>query len=118
MFRTGHAASKICQNRNIETILLANKLISGFNYKNSAAKIGYEYLKNTPHEADIGILLNYICGTGINQKSRFKETSIDDMKMVLRKKCRDDFTREQVVSVRGWVLSNTEARLCALAVLV
>jgi hypothetical protein len=35
----------------------------------------------------------------------------------LRRRVRGDFERGEVVSVRGWLLSRTECRACALAVL-
>ena len=116
IFSVGYASAE--QKSNQQAILLANRLLGGLKYKNSARKIGYEYLKVMPYEANINILLNHLCETSGEQEHTLKNASAEVIKTILRKKSGDDFRSEQVVSVRGWVLSKTEARLCALAVLV
>jgi hypothetical protein len=41
----------------------------------------------------------------------------DEMRRLVAERVRADFDEEQTVQVCGWVLSRTEARLCALAAL-
>lgn len=40
-----------------------------------------------------------------------------EMSTLINDRIRQDFEAEQVVKVQGWVLSITEARLCALSAL-
>jgi hypothetical protein len=39
---------------------------------------------------------------------------LDEIGRILKKRVRQDFADETVVTVNGWLLSQTEARLCAL----
>jgi hypothetical protein len=43
--------------------------------------------------------------------------SVPEMSALLNDRIRQDFASEQVVKVDGWILSITEARLCALTAL-
>ena len=116
IFRSSYAS--IEQNTNIKASLLANKLLCGFKCHISARKIGYEYLIITPNEANIEVLLNHLCKLGGEEKRTLYNSSDNVIKTILREKSCRDFRNEQVVNIRGWILSKTEARLCALAMLV
>lgn len=67
-----------------------------------AREVGAVYLRANPQDADPERLLASLAG---------------ESPATLLKRQRDDFRFGRTVTVRGWVLSRTEARLCALAAL-
>ena len=44
----------------------------------------------------------------------FEQTDPELIRQLLDERIRQDFTEEQVVTVDGWLLSQTEAKICAL----
>jgi len=97
---------------------LALKLAGVFPHKESAARVGREYLRCVPREADVHLLVDLICSF---QEKRIAELSTADMaklRELLLLQQRRDFEEGRIVHVHGWILSETEARLCALADLV
>jgi hypothetical protein len=98
--------------------LLASKLANFFHNKESARIVGLEYLRVVPMEADVRQLTKLICS---HWQDRYDETAYADIaqiKQILLRQQRDDFEKDRIVKVHGWILSETEARLCALAALV
>jgi hypothetical protein len=85
-------------------------------HEESACVIGREYLRNAPQEKDREILFNLI-SSGLGQES-VSMSDDEALRKRLRLQIRRDFAAERVVRVHGWILSITEARLCALAALV
>lgn len=67
-----------------------------------ASQVGLAYLQTHPGDADHDRLLASVAG---------------ESPATLVKRQRDDFNLGRTVTIRGWVLSQTEARLCALAAL-
>lgn len=98
--------------------LLSLELASFFHHKESARTIGLEYLRMMPNEADAGRLTRLICSRW--QSSYDGMTVLDpaNMKRLILRQQRDDFEKGRILNVRGWILSETEVRLCALAALV
>jgi hypothetical protein len=96
----------------------AVKLLSGFDNLESARKIGREYLKIAPAEADINTLVVHIIDMIDDKNQYFLNANTAEIKHLLRNKSSYDFHNERVVSIQGWLLSKTEARLCALALFV
>lgn len=84
-------------------------------HKESAKIIGIEYLKIAPHEADKQILVDLLY-TGFTQ-ANVTPVDADTTKLsqLLELRMRLDFEEEKIVKLRGWIVSLTEARLCALA---
>jgi hypothetical protein len=80
----------------------ANTLISVFSWLPSARAIGAAYLR--AHPADTATLALQL-PAGLTRR---------ELQFVIR----DDFAHERIVTVDGWMLSVTEARLCALAHLI
>ena len=81
----------------------------------SARKIGVKYLAQTAHECDAGILAAYLPqGCAMPPSSPF---AIDDIRKTVDAQRQRDFATGDTVLVDGWILSRTEARLCALAAL-
>jgi hypothetical protein len=73
----------------------------------SARHVGRAYLQHVPGDADRGHLL-------VQLRARFDDKPSREKLMAC---CREDFAAGRTVTVNGWVLSQTEARLCALAAL-
>jgi hypothetical protein len=96
--------------------LLASKVSEILPHKESGSAVGREYLKVAPAEADVSRLIDLIGAPeeSIRAQSKAGTQAFADW---LRAKQRDDFDRGRVVLVQGWMLSQTEARLCALIAL-
>jgi hypothetical protein len=80
----------------------------------SAAAVGTEYLRRTPDENDPNVLLERLAASGFDAKAADGMSDEQLIEMV-RARLQADFDRGRVVNVDGWVLSVTEARICALA---
>lgn len=82
----------------------------------SARRVGQAYLAKAPAEADRQRLL-----AGLFPRLDPGEARLGDGPASWRDsfstRCRRDFAEGQTVQIEGWVLSLTEARLCALAAL-
>jgi hypothetical protein len=97
--------------------LVASKLTEILPHRDSAAAVGREYLKIAPLEADVSRLIDLIVSPekSIGAQSR---TDAEALAESLRAKQRDDFEQGRTVLIQGWMLSQTEARLCALVSLI
>jgi hypothetical protein len=71
----------------------------------NAARLGRRYLEETPQEADAAHLVALI-GVAADTDAALRER--------LEARIRQDFIAGATVAVDGWLLSRTEARLCAL----
>ncbi len=96
----------------------AAKLANLFAHKESAATIGSAYLRSTPTEAAVPILLARLFRNQPRPGHREVRTDVETRRKTLAQQIRRDFATKQVVTVDGWVLSLTEFRLCGLATLV
>jgi hypothetical protein len=72
-----------------------------------AREIGAQYRATVPRENTPAALRDAISGSQHRQFPWIKRQSIDEQ-------VRDDFAAGRIVVVSGWVLSETEARQCAL----
>ena len=91
---------------------LHSRLITLFDHQQSARVIGRTYLQRYPQEADIRVLLkNVVVPDGLSRPGN------REFMDVLQWRIRQDFIEEKVVKLQGWILSTTEARLCALTAL-
>lgn len=98
--------------------LLSAKLASVFYDRKSATVIGLEYLRRTPMEADARQLTNLICARWQGRYDDIAHADTARIKERLLRQQREDFEKGRIVNVQGWILSETEARLCALAALI
>jgi hypothetical protein len=89
-----------------------------FTYKDSAAVVGRAYLQCVPEEADVQLLVDLICVGGAEQQAELACADKGKLREFLLHQQRQDFARERIVKVHGWLLSATEVRLCALAALL
>ncbi len=78
----------------------------------STELIGRQYLRKTPSEKDPALLTESIFSSF--EWSAFLET---DVRILIRDRVKQDFAEERVVRLGHWMLSQTEARLCALTLL-
>ncbi|MEM9354985.1 MAG: hypothetical protein AAGB04_02125 [Pseudomonadota bacterium] len=79
--------------------------------------IGDEYLTNVPSEADIQVLSEHICPPWTSRHAELTSASQGDIHRLIDDWRREDFELGETVLVSGWLLSKTEARLCALEAL-
>jgi len=108
---------------------LHSRLTTLFHHQQSARMIGRTYLQRYPQEGNIQVLLEKVVAeaSGIPSDSSFNTppSSADRLRRagdrelmdVLQRRIRQDFVEEKVVKLQGWILSATEARLCALRAL-
>lgn len=80
----------------------------------AAAVVGAAYLKVAPDENEREVLLERLAGEDIEEWERLARRSPDALRERVRKRHFEDFVQDRVVRLHGWVLSRTEARLCAL----
>ena len=84
--------------------------------RDSARALGAEYLKRFPDEDDDTILLERLTG-GAARASEWQELAASDpqaLRESIRERHREDFRAGRTLLLSGWVLSETELRLCAL----
>ena len=98
--------------------LLPARLAALLAHPESAKVIGGEYLLKYPQEADLDTLLDQIASRIVASDVGLFTTTDQQLREPLAGMIRADFAVDRIVKLRGWVLSATEARLCALAVLL
>lgn len=87
-------------------------LLAVLSSREGARAIGALYLEAVPGEASAGQLVHLIAGSahGAHMTPSAAQTMLLDA-------VRRDFERFETIELDGWVVSRTEARLCALAAL-
>jgi F0F1-type ATP synthase membrane subunit c/vacuolar-type H+-ATPase subunit K len=96
---------------------LRAKLTGLFIHQESAQAIGRAYLQSYPREADALRLEDQIVQGIAGGRALLAATGKPEVSKLLTARIRQDFASDQVVKVQGWILSVTEARLCALTAL-
>jgi hypothetical protein len=86
--------------------------------RDSARAIGREYLRSLPRAASASVLVNAIALGLPGGHSTLGAVGDAELRALLAERSRADFGEDRTVRLRGWLLSETEARLCALAALV
>jgi hypothetical protein len=97
--------------------LLHSKLTGLFMHQESAQAIGRAYLQSHPQAADARTLESQIAQSLASDRKQLIAADSRSLSELLAERIRQDFEAEQIVKVQGWILSVTEARLCALTVL-
>jgi hypothetical protein len=103
--------------RQAQAALLASRLSALLAHQASARVIGQEYARLHPEEADIARLVAAIVEQVPGGALALLVAPERELRAQLDRATRADFAAERVVKLRGWLLSATEARLCALAAL-
>jgi len=98
--------------------LLPARLAALLAHPESAKVIGGEYLLKYPQEADLDTLLDQIASRIVASDVGLFTITDQHLREQLDGMIRADFAVDRIVKLRGWVLSVTEARLCALATLL
>jgi hypothetical protein len=80
-----------------------------------ARAIGAEYLRTRPGEATAASLLDAIAQSVPGGLGVLASASDRGLRALLAERSRSDFAEGKTVMLRRWILSETEARLCALA---
>ena len=96
----------------------AQRLAGLFADPRSARLIGREYLRGAPGEASAGRLVELIAGDVPGGQSALAAAPDPGLHAFLGARIVDDFARGETAELQGWVLSVTEARLCALTAVV
>ena len=97
---------------------LTTSLATFFSHKESAKFIGLEYLRHVPEEADVQRLVGLLCSGQGDRQSEFIHATPGKLRELLLLQQRQDFKHGRIANVKGWILSETEVRLCAMAALV
>jgi hypothetical protein len=90
------------------------RLLGLFTDRAALRPVGAAYLKAVPAESDRAKLERLLL-QDLGLEARF--ASPEELGRLVADRIRDDFAEDRVAQVEGWVLSRTEARLCALAAL-
>jgi hypothetical protein len=103
---------------NAAIISIAKKLTCIFSAKESAKIIGRKYLQDTPEEADIEVLVHLLCRHPTQHLHKFRTADSSRIKRIIREQHLKDFEFGRTLRVNGWILSETETRLCALSAMM
>ena len=95
----------------------ADRLVRAFSSPESAAELGRAYLATAPGERSRTLLVDRIAAGLPNGYSVVQTADDATLLSLLSQRFQEDFTVGDTVTVGGWVLSRTEARLCGLAAL-
>ncbi len=102
----------------VQTSRSRSERLAGFlKHEESARIVGREYLRAVPAEASRGMLTARVVEQ-LPGGFRAVDTASDSrLRELLLRATAADFRDLRTVELRGWVLAQTEARLCALAAL-
>ena len=81
----------------------------------SARLIGAWYLENFPGERDRAVLIDRLSAAVPGFTPDGGGLSSPTVQAQISQACSDDFIRDDVIAVGGWLFARTELRLCALA---
>jgi len=87
-----------------------------FKHRKSALLIGIYYLKGRPDEADREVLIASVFH-GNHHLTISSTPDIQSLRNWLQRRRREDFECGRTVNINGWILAETEVRLCALLLL-
>jgi len=84
-------------------------------HRDSARSLGRAALGALPGATTPSALVAAVLAGVPGGPAKLAEASDDDLRALVATRVREDFDSEDTVQVDGWILSCTEARLCALA---
>lgn len=94
----------------------ASRLTRVFSNTRSAGIVGQRYLASNPLEADTAVLAARIAGD-MRHYLRLSSAATPRLRALLAERQKRDFAEGRTVTIDGWILSVTEARLCAIVAL-
>jgi hypothetical protein len=92
----------------------AHRLLATLRQPSSAARVGQAFLAAYPGERDAEALTEEI----LTRVSGAHPIGTRRLRQAISREIRQDFASGRVVSVDGWILSETEAKLCGLVALL
>jgi hypothetical protein len=95
----------------------AGRLVALFEHLQSAGAIGEAYLDQRRPPEPASRIAADIMRALPNGRATLRAVGDDELRELLSRRIQADFGEGRVVSVRGWMLSETEANLYALAAL-
>lgn len=96
----------------------AERLVSTFSSPESAAEVGRAYLETLAPDPSPRVLVERIVAGLPGGYTAVRRGDEAQLRTLLAHELKEDFRDGNIVMVDGWILSTTEARLCALAALV
>jgi hypothetical protein len=96
----------------------AKRLAGILRHPDSAVWLGRLYLDEKPREADVALLVRLIDAARGPALPPVTPAADEALRADLGERIRNDFIYGNTVAVDGWLLSLTEARLCALVSLL
>jgi hypothetical protein len=94
---------------------LSTKLVSLLEHRCSARVVGGEYLREASGEAGARGLVDAIASELEGGHDEARAASGSELRELVARRIQRDFAEDRTVKLRGWIVSHTEARLCALA---
>ena len=98
-------------------LTLAQALAGFYSDPASAARVGQAVLAAVPAEGTAEAVVAALAGDRRAELERLAASDPGGLRTLLREQHRRDFEEGRTVAIAGWVLSRTEARLCAVAAL-
>ncbi len=117
-FASSSLDAKVQSLENVSIDPVAKILCSVISERASANMIGRQYLRDAPEEADISILVDSLCRHQSGAYLQFLRADSATVRQMILNQQREDFGQGRTLSVEGWILSETEIRLCALSALM
>ena len=96
---------------------LVKKITGFYSHKEDAAIIGIEYLNSALEEVDMHRIIELMCPSDSDKYRQLADANSDEAHAIIAGWQREDFEHGRIVNVSGWLLSETEARACALTAL-
>jgi hypothetical protein len=96
---------------------LAQALVGFYRDPESAARVGQAVLAAVPSEATAEAVVAALAGDRRAELEALAASDPAALRALLQEQHRRDFEDGRTVAIDGWVLSRTEARLCAVAAL-
>lgn len=86
--------------------------------RTSVVRVGTAYLSTAPEDADPNVAIDRMRRHGDALASALETGNPGRVRRLAARDMREDFAEGRIVKVDGWLLSQTEARLCALALML
>jgi len=93
-------------------------LLNFFNQIDSAITVGSAYLEQHPDESNVNQLIHDIFQMDRKRLVQLAQKKPSRLTAIIEKQVREDFDSQNMVKIKGWLLSRTETRLCALVYLI
>lgn len=109
-----------CSTDNETINIAARRLVEVLNYPKKAREIGEIYINQVPEtkQQSIDDLTRNILNTLNSDPESAVDMNDSSLHERLQKHVRQDFVDENIVIVKGWMLSKTEILLCSLAAML